>query len=142
MSTIGCRRTRSCGKMSRQSAVERAESYARANIATPMPIARLCRVVGLSERGLRNAFYAVRGMSPKRSLLFERLTAVRQDLRSAAARPTTVTRAATSYGFYELGRFSVIYKKTFGESPFETLREANPELSARRHSRTKGHAHA
>jgi transcriptional regulator GlxA family with amidase domain len=107
-----------------------------------MPIARLCRIVGLSERGLRNAFYDVRGMSPKRSLLFARLTGVRQALRSAAIRPTTVTTAATSHGFYELGRFSVIYKKVFGESPFETLREASPDLTARRYSRTKGHAHA
>src|SRR5262245_47540425 len=136
------RRNQARARISRQSAVERAESYLRAHIATPMPLARFCRIVGLSERGLRNAFYDVRGMSPKRSMLVERLEAVRRALRDAAGGPTTVTSAATSHGFYELGRFSVTYKKVFGESPFETLREANADVAARRCSRTKGQLHA
>jgi AraC-like DNA-binding protein len=33
----------------------------------------------------------------------------------------TVTEIATGFGFLELGRFSVEYRKAFGESPSQTL---------------------
>ncbi len=112
--------------------VERAESYVRAHIAAPPPIAALCRLVGRSERGLRNAFYNVRGMSPKRCLLAERLQGVRRTLTDESSNPISVTRVATAYGFYELGRFAAIYKREFGEPPSETLRAAI-RRSRRRH---------
>ena len=35
-----------------------------------------------------------------------------------------VTEIATALGFVELGRFSVEYRRAFGESPSETLRRA------------------
>lgn len=112
---------------SRLEVVELAEACYRANPAASISIARLCRVVGLSERGLRNAFYDVRGMSPKRSMLRDRLEGVRRALRNQRARDTTVTSVATDHGFYELGRFAGAYKELFGEAPSETLRgTANP----------------
>ena len=109
---------------SQRAVVERAEAYQRARLSAPIPISRLCHIVGLSERGLRNAFYGVRGMSPKRSLLAERLKGARRALHEACDRPATVTDVATHFGFYELGRFAGTYKRTFGESPSETLRGA------------------
>ena len=113
--------------ISRRDVVELAEACYRADPAGSISIARLCRIVGLSERGLRNAFYDVRGMSPKRSLLRDRLHGVRRALRNQRARDTTVTSVATDYGFYELGRFAGAYKELFGEAPSETLRgAANP----------------
>ena len=109
---------------SHEDVVECAESYMRAHLATPTPMATLCRVVGRSERGLRNAFYQVRGMSPKRSLQSERLRGARQALSTDASGAISVTCVATAYGFYELGRFAAIYKREFGETPSETLRMA------------------
>jgi AraC family ethanolamine operon transcriptional activator len=106
-------------------AVERAEAYVRAHPDTPAPLHTLCRVVGLSERGLRNAFYSVRGMSPQRWILAERLRAVRNILSNQRGGPTTVTDAATDFGFYELGRFAGIYRAAFGEAPSDTLRSAS-----------------
>jgi AraC-like DNA-binding protein len=105
----------------RVEAVERAEAYVRAHAGTSVPISRLSRVVGLSERGLRNAFYGVRGMSPKRRFLVERLEDARREL-SDPRSDTTVTGAATRCGFFELGRFAASYKEAFGETPSATLR--------------------
>ena len=42
----------------------------------------------------------------------------------ARDRRVTVTEIATALGFVELGRFSVEYRRAFGESPSETLRQA------------------
>lgn len=96
----------------------------RAHPDTAVPISRLCRIAGVSERGLRNAFHSVRGMSPKQYLLTERLHGVRRALTASDRQPTTVTDAATNYGFFELGRFAASYREAFGEAPSDTLRAA------------------
>jgi len=43
-----------------------------------------------------------------------------------SADPTarTVAEVATAHGFWELGRFSVAFRKLFGESPSVTLRRS------------------
>lgn len=108
------------GAAARRMVVKRAEAYIRAHFDAPIPISRLCRVAGVSERGLRNAFYGVHGMGPKRWMLNERLMHTQIALRASRS-ATTVTEVATDFGFYQLGRFAAIYKKTFGEAPSETL---------------------
>jgi len=115
---------RRSARISQWEAVERAEAYLRAHVDATVSLAQLCRIAGLSERGLRNAFYGVRGLSPKRCTLRLRLQGVRRDLREAVAGRTTVTSVATRYGFYELGRFAGAYKAMFGEVPSATLRRA------------------
>jgi transcriptional regulator GlxA family with amidase domain len=82
----------------------------RPNVGSQVPLSRLCRIVGLSERGLRNAFYDVRGIAPKRSLLAQRLQGVRRALRNSTARSNTGTNIATEFGFNELGRLAAIYR--------------------------------
>ena len=116
---------RHVASMSRQEAVERAEAYVRAHIDTPVTLSMLCRLVGLSERGLRDAFYSVRGMGPKRWIVGVRLQGVRSALTDECGEATTVTDAAADYGFYELGRFAAIYREAFGEAPSDTLRSTN-----------------
>jgi transcriptional regulator GlxA family with amidase domain len=102
--------------------VARAEQYVHANLHAPLPVSSLCRIVGLSERALRNAFYDVHGVAPKRWMLGIRLQDVRHALTSDHPRPTTVTGIATAHGFYELGRFAATYREVFGEPPSATLR--------------------
>ena len=101
--------------------VEQAERFALANFQTPLDIPTLCRTLAVSERTLRKAFQKIRGLPPCRRLRMLRLSGARQTLLSARGRFVTVTEIATSFGFVELGRFSVEYRKTFGESPSETL---------------------
>jgi AraC family ethanolamine operon transcriptional activator len=108
---------------SRLEIVERAERLLRSRTAEPLPIAHLSSLVGVSERGLRNAFVAVRGMSPKRFVIHGRLQEVRRALSDSRAARTTVTDIATEHGFFELGRFAGRYKAVFGETPSQTLRD-------------------
>ena len=107
---------------SRRQAVERAEAFLSARLGESVSIAQLCRAAGVSERSLRNAFYDVRGMSPKRWAVRARLADVRRALSDANGMGGTVTTIATDHGFFELGRFASTYKAVFGESPSATLR--------------------
>jgi AraC family ethanolamine operon transcriptional activator len=105
----------------RLAAVHRAEMCLRASDG-PLSVATLCRLVGLSERALRNAVVGVHGVSPARWMRARRLHAARSALLEAVRATPTVTAAATDQGFYQLGRFAGMYKAAFGEHPSETLR--------------------
>lgn len=83
-------------------------------------LSELCASVGVSARTLRACCHEYLGMGPKRFLTLRRLHRARRALQDAP--PTaTVTEIATSLGFWELGRFSVEYRRHFGESPSVTL---------------------
>ena len=110
--------------------VERAEAFLRSSLGEPIPIVRLSRLVGVSERSLRNAFYQVRGMSPKRCVVRERLNQARVALSQARTDRGTITHIATDFGFYELGRFAGSYRAEFGETPSQTLRNRAHRASA------------
>jgi AraC-like DNA-binding protein len=107
---------------SQQDVVERAEAYMRSHLDAPIPLSTLSQLVGRSERSLRDAFYGVRGVSPKQYELSGRLQAVRDALSDAWTRPSSVTGVASHYGFFELGRFAATYKQRFGENPSDTLK--------------------
>jgi AraC-like DNA-binding protein len=107
---------------SRRQVVDRAEALLRSRAGEVVSIAQLCQVAGVSERSLRNAFYDVRGMSPKRWAVRARLAEVRRALSDANGTRGAVTTIATDYGFFELGRFASTYRAVFGETPSATLR--------------------
>ena len=65
-------------------------------------------------------------MSPAKYLKRYRLTQARLRLRAADPVETTVTDVAVSWGFWELGRFAVDYRRLFGECPSQTLRGRPP----------------
>lgn len=101
--------------------VEQAEVLALASVDEPLHVSALCHVIGVSERTLRKAFHRVHGLPPCRRLRMLRLSNARRALLSADGTLARVTEIAMSFGFAELGRFSVEYKKAFGESPSQTL---------------------
>jgi transcriptional regulator GlxA family with amidase domain len=102
--------------------VDHAESLVLANVQAPVEIAALCQALAVSERALRKAFQKVHQLPPCRRLRWLRLSHARRALMSV--RGSSVTEIATDFGFVELGRFSVEYRKIFGERPSETLRRA------------------
>jgi len=91
---------------------------------TPLNIATLCRMLAVSERGLRNPFHRVHGIPPHRRLRTLMLSQTRRALMSARSPSANVTETAIHFGFLQLGRFSVEYREMFGESPSETLRQS------------------
>ncbi len=95
-----------------------------ANLQTPLNIAALCRMLAVSERNLRKAFHKVHGMPPHQFLRILTLSRARQALISPRGPFENVTEIATRLGFFQLGRFSVEYRRMFGERPSETLRRA------------------
>lgn len=115
--------------------VERAEHLALADIDHPLHISALCLALDVSQRTLRKAFHKICGLPPCRRLRMLRLDQARQALLSADSEPATVTEIATQFGFLELGRFSVEYRKTFGESPSQTrYRSCRTDKPARQHN--------
>jgi transcriptional regulator GlxA family with amidase domain len=101
--------------------VQQAEALALASVDEPLHVSALCYIIGVSERTLRKAFHRVHGIPPCRHLRMLRLSRARRALSSADNTLVKVTEIAMSFGFAELGRFSVEYKKAFGESPSQTL---------------------
>jgi len=116
--------------VNRRLVVEQAEAFLKSHADESVPIERLCRVTGVSERTLRNAFHDVRGMSPKRFMLRARLDKVHRALLKTQGEAATVTNIATEHGFFELGRFAGQYKAAFGVSPSETLRSGTTWAAA------------
>jgi AraC-like DNA-binding protein len=104
--------------------VGQAERLALVHIDEPLHISALCRTLEVSERTLRKAFYKMHGRPPCRHLRMLRLSEARRALLAADCKRVTVTEIATGFGFPELGRFSVEYRKVFGESPSQTLHGA------------------
>ena len=82
----------------------------------------LSAVCGLSVRTLHNVYREAHGVSAMEYVRLRRLNAVRRMLARADPDETTVSESALSWGFWHPGAFSVLYRKTFGERPSETLR--------------------
>ena len=102
--------------------LRRLEELLEANPDRILYLTELCSATGVSERTLRTCCHEHLGMSPTRYLWLRRMHLARRGLRVADTAATTVTDVATSYGFWELGRFSVAYRSLFGESPSAALR--------------------
>jgi len=97
--------------------VDHFEEVARANVGNFVHLADLSRIAGINQRTLSRAFREVRGIGPYRYLQYLRLSEVKRVL---ALEGGSVTQAAMRFGFRELGRFGVLYRKAFGERPSQT----------------------
>jgi transcriptional regulator GlxA family with amidase domain len=104
--------------------VELIEEMARKLTDEPLHIDHICRAAGVSQRTLRNAFQEIYGSPPYRHLRTMRMGEARKALLSPVSSSQTVTEVAMHFGFLELGRFSVEYRRAFGECPSATLRRA------------------
>lgn len=90
----------------------------------------LCAEIGVAERTLRMCCAEFLGVSPMRYILLQRLNKARAALRRADPSTSSVAEIARNHQFFELGRFAVTYRNTFGESPSATLQRTATSLSA------------
>ncbi|WFR66035.1 AraC family transcriptional regulator [Curtobacterium flaccumfaciens] len=98
-------------------AVEYMHAFAHTSISTT----DVAEHVGLSVRGLQQAFQRQVGSAPNGMLRGIRLDRVREELRRSAPGDVTVAAVAVRWGFAHLGRFSGAYAARFGEYPRDTL---------------------
>jgi AraC-like DNA-binding protein len=115
------------GNQRHDTIVAKFEEYLEANPNTPLYLPEICAAIGAAERTLRVACEQHLGMGPIRYLALRRMHLVRRALSRATPSTTTVTKIATDYGFWELGRFSVNYRALFGETPSATLQRPSDD---------------
>jgi len=89
--------------------------------ASPLRLADLCEVTGVSERTLRTMFLEQYGVGPKRYVRTRKLHAVRAALAQADPTRETVSGIARRFGLSDIGRMAKDYCALFGEYPRETL---------------------
>ncbi|MDY1004563.1 helix-turn-helix domain-containing protein [Curtobacterium sp. CFBP9011] len=101
--------------------VRSAIEYMHAAAHTPITTTDVAEHVGLSIRGLQQAFQRQVGIAPNAMLRGIRLDRVRDELREGTPADTTVASVAVQWGFAHLGRFSAAYARRFDEYPRDTL---------------------
>ncbi|WP_033290685.1 AraC family transcriptional regulator [Amycolatopsis jejuensis] len=102
--------------------IRRADQLIADHAREALTVEDLAEAVGLSVRSLQEGFRRHLGTTPTARLREARLAGVRRSLLGADATRTTVSRLAADWGFHHLGRFAVVYREHFGESPSQTLR--------------------
>lgn len=120
--TEGCSLGMTSGGRRHDMIIARFEEFLETHPGQPLYLTEICAAIGVAERTLRVACDEHLGMGPIRFLSLRRMHLVHRALQQADPLTTTVTRLATDYGFWELGRFAVAYRALFGESPSESLR--------------------
>jgi len=98
-----------------------AEDYMHEHFAEITTVADIAGICGISVRSLEKAFRTARAQTPMTRLTEIRLDQARSVLCSQSG-PASVTQTAMDCGFNHLGRFAITYKRQYGETPSETMR--------------------
>lgn len=114
------RQLREAGSI-RSSVVRKACDLINAHLVEQLTVADVAEAVGVSVRTLQAGFRRELDVSPTRYLREIRLKAANAALKSGTCNHDSVTSIAMAQGFLHLGRFSVEYRRRFGESPSQTL---------------------
>lgn len=102
--------------------LRRAIEYVDSNAGNDIALADIADAVHVTPRAVQYMFRRHLDTTPLNYLRQVRLHHARQELIAADRRHETVTAIAARWGFMHTGRFAVMYRQTFGESPHETLR--------------------
>ena len=97
--------------------------WLRGHLSEPVDLEKLAQIAGIRPRTLETHFRLFLGTTPLGWVRRMRLARARQELLNSSTH-TTVTDAALSSGFDQMGRFSAQYRAAFGELPSATIRRA------------------
>jgi transcriptional regulator GlxA family with amidase domain len=102
--------------------VKRAIDYIEANSESVIGLPEIVAVSGVPGRTVIQHFRDFEGISPMRYLRAARFEKVREALYRAEPEES-ITEIAAKWGFSHMSRFSVEYRRRFGERPSRTLRQ-------------------
>lgn len=105
--------------------LRKAMNFCAKNAGDPISITDIANAASLGVRTLQRMFRTSLGVSPLEYLQRLRLERAHDDLTAIAAGEAsgTVTEVALRWGFTHLGRFAGLYRKSYGHSPVQTLRD-------------------
>jgi AraC family ethanolamine operon transcriptional activator len=115
--------------------LRRFEEYVQTAGAETVSIMAACASIGCSRKAFVRAFQETFRFGPKHYLTMLRLSAANAALHDADPSTSKVAQIATQFGFWNLGRFSQVYREVFGEPPSVALRRSPDRASALQHAR-------
>ncbi|MGE2688545.1 AraC family transcriptional regulator [Mycolicibacterium pulveris] len=102
--------------------LRRAMEFMEANATRDIALADVAQAVHVTPRAVQYMFRRHLETTPLQYLRRLRLHYARQELLAGDRLDDTVTEVAARWGFAHTGRFAVLYRQTYGESPHLTLR--------------------
>jgi AraC-like DNA-binding protein len=99
-----------------------AVSFIHRRAGADVSINDVAAAVHLTPRAVQYLFRRQLGTTPTEYIRRVRLSRAHQELLSGTPSTTTVTEIAQRWGFAHTGRFAVLYRQTYGQSPHTTLR--------------------
>ena len=103
--------------------LRRAIAFIHENADNDISLSDIAAAVNVTPRSVQYTFRRHMNTTPLEYLRRVRLCHAHRDLRKADPTVDTVMAIAGRGGFAHAGRFSRIYKQTFGQSPSRTLRD-------------------
>jgi AraC-like DNA-binding protein len=102
--------------------LRRAMEFIDSNVANDIAIADIAEAVHITPRAVQYMFRRHLDLTPLQYLRRMRLHYAHQELIASDGAHATVTGIAARWGFTHTGRFAVLYRQTYGQSPHTTLR--------------------
>jgi AraC-like DNA-binding protein len=102
--------------------LRRAIAFIDSNVAEDISLIDIAESIHVTPRAVQYMFRRHLDTTPLQYLRRQRLHYAHLDLLAADRMKETVTTVAARWGFAHTGRFAVLYRQHFGESPHTTLR--------------------
>lgn len=103
--------------------LKEAVSFIHRHTLEDIGINEVAAAVHLTPRAVQYLFRRQLDTTPTEYMRRVRLSRAHQELLAATAATSTVTEIAQRWGFAHTGRFAVLYRQTYGQSPHTTLRQ-------------------
>lgn len=103
--------------------LKEAVSFIHRHTAQDIGINEVAAAVHLTPRAVQYLFRRQLDTTPTEYMRRVRLSRAHQELMTAISPAATVTEIAQRWGFAHTGRFAVLYRQTYGQSPHTTLRQ-------------------